>query len=123
MREAADRVASDASPPGEACFPSMREEELRRLAWDHAGLLRSAESLRTAIAALEGARMQKIDQPGRHQYELRNMHEVARLISLCALAREESRGGHYRTDFPEKRPEFQKHSLIRLGGDVRFADQ
>ncbi|MBX9600957.1 MAG: L-aspartate oxidase [Bryobacteraceae bacterium] len=122
MREAAERGGGAASAPGEACFPSIREETLRRLAWDHAGLLRSAESLRTAIAALEAARMQKIDQPGRHQYELRNMHEVALLISRCALAREESRGGHYRTDFPQKRPEFQKHSRIRSGGAVEFVD-
>ena len=45
------------------------------------------------------------------------MHTVALLIARCALAREESRGAHYRTDFPESRAEFQKHStgVLRNG--------
>ena len=33
-------------------------------------------------------------------YELRNIHAVALLIARCALAREESRGAHFRMDFP-----------------------
>jgi aspartate oxidase len=37
------------------------------------------------------------------------------------LAREESRGGHYRSDFPETRDIFQKHSIISLGQEASFA--
>jgi L-aspartate oxidase len=48
------------------------------------------------------------------------MHTALWLIARCALAREESRGAHYRTDFPEKRPEFQKHSSIDKNHDVTF---
>jgi L-aspartate oxidase len=44
------------------------------------------------------------------------MHEVAGLIARCALWREESRGAHYRTDFPEKREEFQRASVISRSG-------
>jgi L-aspartate oxidase len=40
------------------------------------------------------------------------MHQVASLIALAALAREESRGGHYRIDFPSKSSAFEKHSLL-----------
>jgi L-aspartate oxidase len=43
------------------------------------------------------------------------MHEVALLIARCALAREESRGAHFRRDFPEKRPEGAKHSVMTRG--------
>ena len=40
------------------------------------------------------------------------MHQVALLIARCALAREESRGAHFRTDYPETRDAFRK----ALGG-------
>jgi L-aspartate oxidase len=43
------------------------------------------------------------------------MHEVALLIARRALWREESRGAHYRTDFPEKRDEFLRPSVIAIG--------
>jgi L-aspartate oxidase len=48
------------------------------------------------------------------------MHTVVSLIARCALAREESRGAHYRTDYPAKRPEFQKHSVISKAQAVTF---
>jgi L-aspartate oxidase len=52
--------------------------------------------------------------------ELRNMHAVALLIARCALAREESRGAHYRLDLPEPRPVFEKHSIVAKGNEVSF---
>ena len=58
----------------------------------------------------------------RHGFETDNMYQVIRLITRCALAREESRGGHYRVDFPESRKEFRKHSRIRRGAQVRFVE-
>ena len=58
----------------------------------------------------------------RSEYELRNMHQVALLIAQAALAREESRGGHYRTDFPARLPQFEKHSLLtRTDSDMDAA--
>jgi L-aspartate oxidase len=41
------------------------------------------------------------------------MAETARLMTVCALAREESRGGHYRSDFPELAGEARR-SLVTL---------
>ena len=54
-----------------------------------------------------------MDSPDRTSFEIRNMHQVATLISLAALAREESRGGHYRTDFPSKSIAYEKHSVLQ----------
>jgi L-aspartate oxidase len=56
--------------------------------------------------------MQPLQSPGRSEFELRNIHQVAALISAAALAREESRGAHYRIDFPVKSPAFERHSVL-----------
>ncbi|MCX8060609.1 MAG: FAD-binding protein, partial [Aquificaceae bacterium] len=50
--------------------------------------------------------------------ELRNMLHLARAVAYCALHRRESRGGHYREDYPERDDEnFLKHTLVRQEGD------
>jgi L-aspartate oxidase len=57
----------------------------------------------------------------RADFELRNLHTLAALIARSALAREESRGSHYRSDFPYRDDDiFQKHSLIQRSKDVVF---
>jgi L-aspartate oxidase len=47
------------------------------------------------------------------------MQQVAWLIARCALARQESRGAHFRSDFPAKSPAFAKHSIVK-GEEVSF---
>jgi len=111
--------ASSAKPGGriEELFPKMNESTLRSLTWEHCGILRSRDALEHALATLHVGTA-KLDSAARANYELRNMHTVAILIARCALARRESRGAHYRLDFPEKLSEFQKHSVVtnsRLG--------
>ena len=52
--------------------------------------------------------------------EARNLYTVAGLIARSALAREESRGAHYRLDFPEhKDAKFLRHSVLK-GSSIRF---
>jgi succinate dehydrogenase/fumarate reductase flavoprotein subunit len=52
-------------------------------------------------------------------YEARNLVLVARMVAKAALLREESRGVHYREDFPEEKEEWLKHIEIRLrDGDI-----
>jgi L-aspartate oxidase len=116
MRES-HRPQSGSAP--EQTFPEIAEATLRSLTWDHCGILRSAEGLCEALSKLD-VKTHAIESASRADYELRNMHTVALLIARCALARRESRGAHYRIDEPEKRPEFQKHSVVSRVGDVEF---
>jgi aspartate oxidase len=52
--------------------------------------------------------------------EARNIRQTALLIARCALAREEGRRADFRTDFPAKRAEFEKHSVISRRSGVLF---
>jgi L-aspartate oxidase len=90
--------------------------DLRATMWREAGLLRDAEGLNRAADLL--ARLGAILKPAhdRASLELGNLHAVTTLITRAALAREESRGGHFRSDFPTRDDaNFQKHS--RITGD------
>jgi len=49
----------------------------------------------------------------RRNFGADNMYQVIGLVTRCALAREESHGGHYRLDSPGSREEFRKYSRIR----------
>lgn len=120
MAEHAGAPLLEGEPPGQSCFTSESEEALRALATDKCGILRSGPELAKAIEELSGMRMLPGAEPRRKLYELRSIYTLVTLISRCALAREESRGAHYRTDFPEKRTEFQKHSVVRRDRDVSF---
>ena len=92
--------------------PQAGETELRTLAWQKCGILRSAEGLNTAIAALRSLKWVDSKAPARAECELRSIATVALLVARCAEARKESRGGHRRIDYPEKSASFERHSLI-----------
>jgi L-aspartate oxidase len=103
--------------PEPMTFPELTEEAIRELTWKHCGISRCAEGLSEAVDVLGSAAEVSASHPSRPQFELRNIHTVALLIARSALAREESRGGHYRTDFPETREEFRRHSSVRKDDD------
>jgi succinate dehydrogenase/fumarate reductase flavoprotein subunit len=85
----------------------LTSEAVRALMWQSAGLFRSRNGLIEVVTALEGAY-----RIGRPELESRpldasvwrsfNLLTVACLIARAALRREESRGGHFRQDFPER---------------------
>jgi L-aspartate oxidase len=120
MRECAGAPLLAVEAPAEPRFPCAAADDLRALAWEKCGILRSGPELEEAADRLASMPRQPTSTPNRALFELRSMHLVLELIARSALARRESRGAHYRTDYPEKRAEFQKHSLAVKDHDVTF---
>jgi L-aspartate oxidase len=94
-----DKAASDsASPEGIAAepVPVCRDREvlqkIRDITWRHAGIVRNASELKRGLELLDEI-ADNVPQS--------NLLTVARLIHECALARPESRGAHFREDFPQ----------------------
>ncbi|HET8922300.1 MAG TPA: L-aspartate oxidase [Candidatus Acidoferrum sp.] len=95
--------------------------KIRDVMWREVGILRSGKELADAIKQLGAVELPKAEKPGRAEHELRNLHKLALLMARSALAREESRGSHYRSDFPYRNDEdFNKHSAVQESKDVHF---
>ncbi|MCL6753634.1 L-aspartate oxidase [Nostoc sp. CCCryo 231-06] len=112
-------------------------EKLPRLVWESAGICREKSKLETAIATIESwqqdfailplskflltlrpAEPASFDIPDverqlRLWAETRNLLDVADLILKSAAFRTESRGGHYRLDYPQPDPNWQVHALVQ----------
>jgi L-aspartate oxidase len=78
--------------------------ELQTLMWDNVGLARTKSELETALAQLHSWRPADPAHRLFPDWEDANLLLLARTVTEAALAREESRGGHYRLDFPETDP-------------------
>jgi L-aspartate oxidase len=87
--------------------------------WRDVGVVREGQRLRAVIAELEALRTEVPGGCSRRAWEAANVLDTGLLIARSALAREESRGAHYRTDFPEHSEKFVKHSVVR-GGKIGF---
>src|SRR5256714_402910 len=88
-------------------------KRVRRLMWERVGILRSRTSLTRALSEFEQiARAPLRSAP-------RNFLTVATLIARAALWREESRGGHYRVDFPARDDvRWRVHSIIQKDAGI-----
>jgi L-aspartate oxidase len=96
--------------------------------WEFAGLLRSGSTLRQGSAALshctsELDRFAAEGKSSRRLWEARSLSRVADAILRSALARTESRGAHYRSDYPQHDDaNFRKHSILGRESRVVFED-
>jgi len=100
------------------------EEALRRetqqLMWSNVGIVRDAVRLSGAVTRLEAILAQLPPASSSRRAEARNIAQSGLAIARSALARKESRGGHYRSDFPAKDDaNFRKHSVL-ASDSVRF---
>ncbi len=103
--------------------------EMKEVMMEKCGVFRDADNLKSCIATIQGLQERhtkgRVTDKGRlfntelyEIIELGNMLKMAEIIATTALARQESRGGHYRTDFPKRDDqEFLKHSLVYQSED------
>ena len=96
-------------------FPSgdiaVNEEQLMRMRHamtDGVGVVRDAMGLKSALRVIADVEAQARTET------MRNMTATATLIAAAALAREESRGGHFRSDFPESDPDMAQRTKMTL---------
>ncbi|MDF2441000.1 MAG: L-aspartate oxidase [Abditibacteriota bacterium] len=88
-------------------------EKLKETMWQYVGLVRNGQGLKRALKVLNELYAQWGEPaPIREEIELANMIETAWLITRAALQREESRGAHYRTDFPDLRDDWRFHLVL-----------
>lgn len=111
--------AGACEPPQLAAAPedARMVATLRQLMTSHAGVIRSGEGLAHALGEI--ARLENEAGPGSLFV---NAATAARLIAAAAFAREESRGGHFRSDFPEPREVWRHRTFLTLQDAERISD-
>ena len=106
------------SPSYEPAYGQLNIEDvrdsLRSLMWRDAGVERNREDMESAIGMITFWCRYVADREFRSPegWELQNMLTVARLMMTAALRREESRGAHYRSDFPQTSEQWHIHSVL-----------
>ena len=95
-------------PAGGEVTDAAAVARLRQLMTDHVGVVRDAAGLRQALAGIA------MIEAAAGSETLRNMTATATLIAAAALLRQESRGGHFRTDFPQTDPARAQRSHLTL---------
>lgn len=88
------------------------KKRVKRVMWERVGILRDKDSLERALK--EFRQIEKANL----SVSSRNFVTLAKLVAKSALWREESRGGHFRNDFPERDEKFRVHSIQKLGADI-----
>jgi L-aspartate oxidase len=99
--------ASLGQRPALRAVPAPGLASLQQLHWDKAGIIRDKEGLNQAagiLATWQQSLRPPTDQPS---YELSNLVLTGRLLTEAALIREESRGAHFRADFPQTSDRWQ----------------
>jgi len=127
MREETPRLGPIAAQApdwsGQRTTPIDLVADLQRLMWEKAGLLRDAEGLLSLRNDLEEMADELPAPVDRASLEVNNLVTIGSLIMESALAREESRGAHFRNDFPVRNDaQFARHSVVQRVEEVIGAE-
>ena len=97
----------------DSAAPVVDRVELQTAMWDAVGLARNAHGLSGALSAFAQWRPQKRSLRLFTDFEDANLLDLAKAVTASALARNESRGAHYRLDHPDTNPEFARPIAVR----------
>ena len=98
--------------PADFDIPPLSLASFNDLMWRKVGILRNAAELSEACQVLHAWDRDMPQPQGPASHELANMVLLGRLIAEAALMREESRGAHFRDDFPDPSPDWLKHIVL-----------
>jgi fumarate reductase (CoM/CoB) subunit A len=130
VEEEKKRVLKVLEKPGDGPRPVKLIQKLQNLMWDNVGVLRSGKELEQAVAEIERMQQEELprmgvalksrvyNRPWIEALELANMLDVGEMIARSALLRKESRGTHYREDYPKPSREWRKNIFIRKGAQM-----
>jgi succinate dehydrogenase / fumarate reductase flavoprotein subunit/fumarate reductase flavoprotein subunit len=110
--------------------PFQLRDQLERTMWTKVGVVRNGKDMTAALPEIQEVRqrVKVADGSGATVYNARwneainteNLSLIAEMLTRSALAREESRGAHYRSDFPEKEVHWLKNICMKPREDGRF---
>ncbi|HSO26194.1 MAG TPA: FAD-binding protein, partial [Methanobacteriaceae archaeon] len=108
--------------------PNQLKKELQEAMWNHVAIIRNEQGLRMALRAISRieAQLNQMNVPVGSSFnrylqdalEVENMLETAKMVITSAVLRQESRGSHYREDFPETREDWKKSIVLNRNGKI-----
>ena len=115
--------SEDENPKSEIRNPKSEEistavkKRVKRVMWERVGILRDKDSLQRALKEFEQISSANLSTSSR------NFVTLAKLVATSALWREESRGGHFRNDFPERDEKFRIHSIQQKDAEISASEK
>ena len=110
-------------PGGSALVAAAARSRIQKVTSGGSGVIRSARSLAEVDERLSAVRAdahlaaEVMAEPQAAEWETTNVHQVARALTRAAWLREETRGGHYRTDFPKPEEAWKRRLKVWLDDD------
>jgi len=107
--------------------PADLKPQIQQLMWKQVGIIRNGDELARAQAQLAewADQISASTSPALAELEAANMCQAGMLMAAAALHRTESRGAHYRTDFPDINGTWRKHVIVHRSpaGDLAVSDR
>lgn len=111
-------------------YPHEIKKELKDTMWKNVAIIRNEKELNSTLSTIRNLKLKSnnmhvsggssFNKNLQDAIEVKNMLDMAELVTKSALIREESRGSHFREDRPETSDKWKKSIILNKNGDVRF---